>query len=78
MKKLEHTEHVQERERDKLKIIRAKGEGQGSCKMCSDSGKWSRTWMCFLYEVEGYEGFYCIDCINKLKAQKQNELKKIV
>lgn len=23
--------------------------------MCSDNGKWNRTWMCFLYEIEGYE-----------------------
>ena len=39
-----------------LKIKRCKGEGQGSCKMCTDNGKWNRNWMCFLYEIEGHEG----------------------
>ena len=34
-------------------------EGQGGCKRCSELGKYSRTWMCFLYTVEGQEGYYC-------------------
>lgn len=60
-----------------MKITKCNGEGQGSCKRCSDNGKWNRTWMCFLYKIEGYEGCYCGDCVkeiqNKEKAGKNNE-----
>lgn len=49
-----------------LKIKRCKGEGQGSCKMCTDNGKWNRNWMCFLYEIEGHEGCYCSECAKKI------------
>ena len=52
----------------KPKITRCSGEGQGSCKRCTDKGKWNRTWMCFLYEIEGYEGCYCSDCVLELTA----------
>ena len=38
-----------------LKVTQCKGEGQGSCKRCNDYGIWNRQWMCFLYEIEGYE-----------------------
>lgn len=50
-----------------LKIVRCKGDGQGSCKMCNDNGKWNRNWMCLLYKVEGYEGCYCSYCVEKIK-----------
>ena len=30
-----------------MKVTRCTGEGQGSCKRCSDNGKWNRNWMCF-------------------------------
>ena len=49
-----------------MKITKCKGEGQGSCKRCSDKGKWNRTWMCFLYKIEGYEGCYCADCVKEI------------
>ena len=49
-----------------LKVTRCKGEGQGSCKMCTDNGKYGRFWMCFLFEIEGYEGCYCPDCARKI------------
>lgn len=55
----------------KLKITQCPGEGQGSCKRCSDNGKWNRNWMCFLYKVEGREGCYCGDCIKEI--QKESE-----
>ena len=45
-----------------MKVTQCTGEGQGSCKRCSDKGKWNRNWMCFLYKIEGYEGCYCSDC----------------
>ena len=32
-----------------FKYSKCSGEGQGSCKRCSDNGKWNRQWMCFLY-----------------------------
>ena len=51
-----------------MKITKCMGEGQGSCKRCSDNGKWNRTWMCFLYKIEGYEGCYCGDCVKELQA----------
>lgn len=56
-----------------LKITQCKGEGQGSCKMCSDNGKWNISWMCFLYHIEGYPGCYCRDCVKKI--QKKGGLK---
>lgn len=56
-----------------IKITQCTGEGQGSCKMCSDNGKWNRTWMCFLYEIEGYDGCYCSECVKKIKEQKHDE-----
>lgn len=50
-----------------MKITKCKGEGQGSCKRCLDKGKWNIMWMCFLYNIEGYEGCYCRDCVNEIK-----------
>lgn len=52
-----------------MKVTKCKGEGQGSCKRCSDKGKWNRMWMCFLYKIEGYEGCYCADCVKEIKAE---------
>lgn len=50
-----------------LEIRKCEGEGQGSCKLCSDNGIWNRMWMCFLYEVEGFEGCYCSSCVERIK-----------
>lgn len=49
-----------------MKVTKCTGEGQGSCKRCSDKGKWNRMWCCFLYKIEGYEGCYCADCIKEI------------
>lgn len=49
-----------------LKVTKCAGEGQGSCKKCSDNGKWNRNWLCFLYHIEGYNGCYCSDCAKKI------------
>ena len=57
-----------------LKITQCKGEGQGSCKRCTDNGKWNRNWMCFLYKIEGKEGCYCFDCVKEIKAGVQHDL----
>lgn len=48
------------------KITKAKGEGQGHCHRCTAMGKWNRTWMTFLCEVEGFSGYYCYECANIL------------
>lgn len=57
-----------------MKVTKCTGEGQGSCKRCSDKGKWNRCWMCFLYEIDGYEGCYCEDCVREiLEEDKNNE-----
>lgn len=56
-----------------MKIIKCKGEGQGSCKRCSDNGKWNRMWMCFLYKIEGYEGCYCRDCVKEITESEDKE-----
>ena len=50
-----------------MKIIKCTGEGHGSCRRCSDKGIWNRTWMCFLYRIEGYEGCYCRDCVKEIQ-----------
>ena len=52
-----------------MKVVKCKGEGQGSCKRCKEKGKWNRAWMCFLYEIEGHEGIYCRDCVNEIKEE---------
>lgn len=49
-----------------LNVTRCKGEGLGSCKRCTDNGKWNRNWMCFLYHIEGYKGCYCSDCVKEI------------
>lgn len=55
-----------------LKITQCRDEGQGSCKRCNDYGIWNRHWMSMLYEIEGYEGCYCSDCVGKIKEDGKN------
>lgn len=52
-----------------LEITPCEGEGQGSCRMCLDNGKWNRMWMCFLYKIEGRDGCYCSDCVEKIAKE---------
>lgn len=49
------------------------GEGQGSCKRCEDNGIWNRSWMCFLYKVDGYPGCYCRKCAEILEKEKEEK-----
>lgn len=49
-----------------MKITRCTGEGQGSCKMCSDNGKWNRMWMGMLFKIDGLDGCYCGECTKKI------------
>jgi hypothetical protein len=55
-----------------LKIIQCEGNGQGSCKGCSDKGIWNRNWMCFLYKIEGQDGLYCEECIKEIMRKEEN------
>lgn len=55
-----------------MKVTQCTGEGMGSCKRCSDNGKWNMNWMCFLYKIEGYEGCYCSDCVKEIKAEAES------
>lgn len=57
-----------------MKITKCTGEGQGSCKMCTDNGKWNRTWMCFLNKIEGLEGCYCNDCTKEIVGEDRGSL----
>ena len=57
---------LDEHEAKRFKITHCTGEGQGSCKRCEAKGKWNRTWMCFLYKIEGFDGCYCEDCLKEL------------
>nr|DAD76865.1 MAG TPA: hypothetical protein [Podoviridae sp. ctq8112] len=51
---------------DMLKVIRCRGEGQGSCKRCNDMGIWNRQWNCFLYKINGRDGCYCEECVKEI------------
>ena len=53
-----------------MKIIQCTGEGQGSCKRCSDRGIWNRVWCSLLYKVEGLEGCYCSSCLKELISEQ--------
>ena len=59
-----------------MKVTKCTGEGHGSCKRCTDNGKWNLKWMCFLYEIEGYEGCYCRDCVKAIEEEHNNLAEK--
>jgi hypothetical protein len=45
-----------------LEITRCQGEGMGTCTGC---GTW--TWMSLLFDVEGFPGHWCADCVRGKK-----------
>lgn len=51
---------------EQIKVTPCEGEGQGSCKRCSDKGKWNRMWMWSLCKIEGREGCYCFNCAKEI------------
>lgn len=51
-------------------MIKATGEGQAECPKCRELRKWSRTWVCFLYEVEGHKGYYCKEHAEELEMEE--------
>ena len=57
-----------------IKVTQCKGEGEGSCKRCADNGKWNRSWMCFLYKIDGYDGCYCSNCVKEIAKETAKEI----
>lgn len=58
----------------KRKVTRCQGEGQGSCKRCSERGIWNRSWMSLLSDIEGYDGHYCSDCVKEILEQEDEKV----
>lgn len=52
-----------------MKINRCTGEGQGECRRCKMNGIWNRSWMSFLYEIEGMPGVYCWECVKEISKE---------
>lgn len=57
-----------------MKITKCTGEGQGSCKRCTEEGRWNQMWCCFLYKIEGYDGCYCANCVKKIVEEEKMKL----
>lgn len=55
----------------KIKVSHCQGEGAGSCKRCTDRGKWNQNWMCFLYKIDGLDGCYCRDCVEEIRKEME-------
>lgn len=62
-------EKIEEKLGKAKRITRCSGDGQGTCARCSEKGKWNRSWMCFLYKIEGMEGTYCKDCVDEIMRE---------
>lgn len=60
---------ISNKESNFMEVTKCKGEGQGSCKRCTDNGKWNVSWMCFLYKIDGLDGCYCSDCVKAIKQE---------
>lgn len=58
---------------EEIKITRCKGEGQGECRRCKQIKGWGLNWMCFLYEIEGYKGCYCFNCVKEILKEASEE-----
>lgn len=60
-----------------MKIKQCTGNGQGSCILCESKGMWNRTWMCFLYKIDGMNGTYCSNCVNEMLARERETKSRI-
>lgn len=56
-----------------MSVRQCTGEGQGSCTRCNDNGIWNRSWMCFLYTIDGMDGCYCNKCVKAILEEKDGE-----
>lgn len=53
-----------------MKVVRCQGEGQGSCRRCTENGIWNSAWMTFLYKIEGIESVFCSKCVKEIQEEK--------
>lgn len=56
-----------------MKIKTCVANGQGSCKRCSEKGVFNSSPRYFLYEIEGIEGIYCLDCVKEVLSEIDEE-----
>lgn len=54
-----------------MKVVRCQGEGQGSCRRCTEKGIWNISWMVFLYKIEGMEGVFCSNCVKEIQEENK-------
>ena len=59
-----------------LLIKQCDGNGLGSCTSCERKGVWNRTWMCFLYKIDGIDGIYCAKCLKEILAERKETCDK--
>lgn len=46
------------------------GEGQGSCTVCTEHGKWNVNWMSMLSKNKIDGKLYCEDCVKEYLKEK--------
>lgn len=49
---------------------KCQGEGQGSCAICNEKGKWNREWMKMLSRNKIDGKLYCSDCVREYLMEK--------
>lgn len=42
-------------------VSKGVGDGLSECTICRMLGKYSLTWTCFLYQIEGSDALYCAE-----------------
>lgn len=55
-----------------MEVTQCSGEGHGSCRRCTNKGKWNMTWMVFLNRIKGLNGCYCGDCVKEIREMAHN------
>lgn len=64
-----------------MRLIKATGEGQSSCKRCDGMGKWNRCWSSMMYRIEKpdgglYPNYYCGECAAVLREMPYSEFER--
>ena len=54
-------------------VKRCVGDGLSICKRCRELAGYGVFWTSFLFEIEGYEGRYCSDCVREILKEKESE-----
>jgi hypothetical protein len=52
-----------------MKVTKCIEEGQGSCKRCLEKRQMEHKLDVLLYEIEGYDGCYCSDCVKEIRKE---------